>query len=137
MPKYPERIEVRDDAVLLDGVEFPYHIQDPATEGFDLVEAVDDHHLILNLKVLFHPRETTVFEDRRAAATVRRRRLAAAWCDGFNASMAPPEKRYLVTSDHSLGNAWAAGFRAYLAGQVATSNPHILDGETPNGSPKP
>lgn len=63
--KYPERVELRDHSVLIDGEPFPYYVQDPDTEGFEMVEAIDDHHLVLNLRVLFHPKETTVFKDNR------------------------------------------------------------------------
>lgn len=144
--KFPKRVVIRDEGVTIDGRPFLYEIADPAVEGFELVEAADDHMAYLVLKVMMpmgSGSDRVDLVDFRTSQTERRRKLAATWYGGWveaqnHDSGSTPAT--FITSDHELGMAWRGGFNhGYTSDEQGwRENPYIIPGvEFGDGVPRP
>lgn len=125
MAEFPKTVTIMDGDVIIDGESFPYHLAEPTDEGYELLEAADDHMAYLVLKVML-PRETgstrTVIDDLRQ----RTRDLADMWDRGYDVAGTPSANQHLVTGDHELGLAWRGGFDAMSSGKPRTANPYRI-----------
>lgn len=125
MAEFPKSVVLLDGDVVIDGEAFPYHVADPAAEGYDMLEAADDHMFYLVLKVLL-PRESgstrTTIDDQRS----RTRDLADMWDRGYDIAAEPPANQHLITGDQELGLAWRGGFDAMASGRPRAANPHRI-----------